>query len=93
MENVVRYQHASAVKPAKNPEFHKRSKHVELRYYFVRECYQDGRIGVENTDGVKQLADLLTKPLDRVQYEIQLNDVCSRLLKRNQHSTRFVQRF
>ena len=43
----------SAVKLAKNPEFHKRSKHVEVRYFFVRECYQDGRIGVEHTDGLK----------------------------------------
>jgi hypothetical protein len=55
---------AIAVKLAKNPEFHKRSKHVKVLYYFVRECYQDGRIAVEHIDGLKQLADLLTKPLD-----------------------------
>jgi hypothetical protein len=55
---------ANAVKLAKNPEFHKRLKHVEVRYYFVRECFQDRRIGVEHIYGVKQLADLLTKPLD-----------------------------
>ena len=41
---------ASVVKLAKNPEFHKWSKHGEVRYYFVRECYQDGRIGVEHID-------------------------------------------
>jgi hypothetical protein len=69
---------ASAVKPAKNPEFHKQSKHVEVQYYFVCECYQDGRIGVKHIDGVKQSADLLTKPLDRVQFEIQCNDMCVR---------------
>jgi hypothetical protein len=55
---------ASTVKLAKSPEFHKRSKHVEVPYFFVRECYQDGRIGVKHTDGLKQLADLLTIPLD-----------------------------
>ena len=30
---------ASAVKLAKNPEYHKRSKHVEVRHFFVREKY------------------------------------------------------
>jgi len=29
---------ASTVKLAKNPEFHKQSKHIEVLYYFVREC-------------------------------------------------------
>jgi hypothetical protein len=44
---------ASTVKLAQKPEFHKRLKHVEVWCYFVHECYQDGRLGVEHTDGVK----------------------------------------
>jgi hypothetical protein len=55
---------ASAVKLMKNPGFLKHLKHVEVRYYFVCECYQDGHKGVEHIDGVKQLADLFTKLLD-----------------------------
>lgn len=46
---------ASAVKLTKDPGFQKRSKHTEMRYYFVHECYHDGRIWVEHTDGLKQL--------------------------------------
>jgi hypothetical protein len=38
-------------------------------------CYQDGRIGVEHIDRVTQLADLLTKPLDQVQFETPHNDM------------------
>lgn len=66
---------ASAVKLARNPEFRKRSKHIEVRYYFVCECYQDGQIGVEHIDGLKQLADVLTIPLDRTRVETLGNDV------------------
>jgi len=66
---------ASAVKLAKNANFHKQSKHIEVRYYFVRECYQDGRIGVEHIDIVKQSVDFLMKPLDRVQFETLRNDI------------------
>jgi len=35
---MVYVENASAVKFAKNPEFHKWSKHVEVRYYFVPGC-------------------------------------------------------
>jgi hypothetical protein len=61
---VLYVDNASAVKLAKNPEFHKQSKHTEVWYYFVHECYQDSHIEVEHIEGVKQLTDLLTKPLD-----------------------------
>ena len=46
---------ASTVKLMKDPEFQKRSKHNEVCYYFVHERYQDGWIGVEHIDGLKQL--------------------------------------
>ena len=35
---------ASAVKLGKNTEFHKRSKHIEVRYHFVREKYEEQQI-------------------------------------------------
>ncbi|KAG2758352.1 hypothetical protein Pcac1_g29503 [Phytophthora cactorum] len=28
---------------AKNPEFHKRTKHIDIRYHFVREKVEDGK--------------------------------------------------
>ncbi|GMF58356.1 unnamed protein product [Phytophthora lilii] len=29
---------------AKNPEFHKRTKHIDIRYHFVREKVEDGQV-------------------------------------------------
>lgn len=55
---------ASAIKLTKNPEFHKRSKHIEVRYYFVRELYQNGDINVEYVKSENQLGDMFTKPLN-----------------------------
>jgi hypothetical protein len=66
---------ASAVKLMKDPEFHTRSKHIEVRYCFINECYQGGRRGVKHIDGLKQLADLLTKPLDQMRVENLRNDI------------------
>ena len=60
---------ASAVKLVKNPEFHKRSKHIEVRHYFVREKYLEGLLQVQHLEGENQIADIMTKPLPRVRFE------------------------
>ena len=71
---MLHVDNASSVKLAKNPGFRKWSN-VEVQYYFVRECYQDGHAGVEHIDRVKQLPDLLAKPVDRVRFETLYNDI------------------
>jgi hypothetical protein len=60
---VLYVDNLSAVKLVKNPVFHKRSKHIDVRYYFVREKYEEGLINVEHIAGELQEADILTKPL------------------------------
>ncbi|KAG5875629.1 hypothetical protein JTB14_023143 [Gonioctena quinquepunctata] len=70
---TIRVDNASAIKLAKNPEFHKRSKHIEMRYHFVREKYQEGVIKIEHIDGQKQIADIMTKPLPHIRFEILRN--------------------
>lgn len=30
----------SAIRLIKNPEFHQRTKHIDIRHHFVRECYK-----------------------------------------------------
>jgi hypothetical protein len=53
----------SAVMLSKNPAFHKRSKHIEVRHYFVREKIEEGKFVIEHVPGTEQIADILTKPL------------------------------
>jgi hypothetical protein len=53
----------SAVKLANNPEFHQRSKHIDVKYHFVREKCSDGTLNIGHVEGLKQVADILTKPL------------------------------
>lgn len=60
---------ASAIKLAKNPIFHRRSKHIEVRFHFVRECYQKKLLNIEHVTSSDQVTDILTKPIPRVQYE------------------------
>ena len=72
---ILYIDNASAVKLTKNPEYHKRPKHIEVRHFYVRERYIDSDIGTEHIDGREQLADLLTKPIERVRSEISRREI------------------
>ncbi|KAK9738571.1 hypothetical protein QE152_g9742 [Popillia japonica] len=58
---------ASAIKLAKNPD-HPRSKHIEVRHLYVRERFLSGELKLEHISGRDQVADLLTKLLERVRF-------------------------
>jgi hypothetical protein len=49
--------------------FHDESKHIEIRYHYIRDMVQRGAIKLQyvSTDG--HVADVLTKPLSRVKFE------------------------
>ena len=53
----------SAIELSKNPVYHERSKHIDIRYHYIRECVTDGIAEVDNISTDRQLADILTKPL------------------------------
>ncbi|KAL7636900.1 UNVERIFIED_CONTAM: hypothetical protein RMT77_012658 [Armadillidium vulgare] len=55
----------AAIKLSKNPEFHKRTKHIKVRHFFVREKVQNDEIEVLKVSSENQLADGLTKPLHK----------------------------
>lgn len=48
-----------------NPIFHRRSKHVEVDYHFVRERVSSRQLDVRIISTKDQVADIMTKPLPR----------------------------
>ncbi|KAK9078427.1 hypothetical protein SSX86_002484 [Deinandra increscens subsp. villosa] len=62
---VLRVDNRGAIGLAKNPAFHKKSKHIITKHHYIRECVEEGLITVEHVDGKIQKADTLTKPLPR----------------------------
>ena len=70
----LRVDSKSALALAKNPVFHERSKHIRVRYHFIRGCLEDGSIKASYINTKDQLADLLTKPLGRIKFL----ELCSR---------------
>ncbi len=59
----------SAIRLAKNPEFHQRTKHVDIKYHFIREQYENGVIDLQYVGTENQLADILTKPLETKRFQ------------------------
>ena len=45
--------------------FHGRSKHIEIRYHFIRDWVQRGVVKLECVSTDEQVADILTKSLPR----------------------------
>jgi hypothetical protein len=43
---------------------HSRTKHIEVRYHFLRDNVEKGNIDIIHIPTEKRLADILTKPLD-----------------------------
>ena len=52
-----------------NPVFHDKSKHIEIRYHFIRDMVQKGVVKLQYISTNDQTADVLTNSLPRVKFE------------------------
>ncbi|KAI3521063.1 hypothetical protein L1887_10522 [Cichorium endivia] len=53
----------SAIALTRNPVFHAKSKHIRIKYHFIRELVNNGEIEVDFCNSQDQLADTFTKAL------------------------------
>ena len=59
----LKMDNMSAIALSKNPMLHDRSKHIDMKFHFIRECIDKGSILLEYASSQEQLADLMTKAL------------------------------
>ena len=65
----------SAIALSRNHVFHKRSKHIDTRYHFIRELINNNEINVEFCTSRNQFADLFTKPLGKDLFELHRKNI------------------
>ena len=65
----LRSDNSGAIATAKNIGVNQRNKHIDIKYHFVRDCQEQGRVRLEKWPTNEQVADILTKGLDRVKFE------------------------
>ena len=49
--------------------FHDKSKHIEIKYHYIRDMVQRGAVRLQYVATDEQIADVLTKPLARLKFE------------------------
>ena len=62
---VVHCDNQSGIRISENPVFHDRSKHIDIRYHFFRDCVQRGTIQLEYIQTDEQVVEIFTKELCR----------------------------
>jgi len=59
----------SAISMSKNPVMHSKTKHIPIKYHFLREQVLEQKVKLEYVPSKEQVADILTKPLPRETFE------------------------
>ena len=66
---VVYYDNSSAIDISKNPVQHSKTKHIRIRYHFIKDLVERKVVALEYIPIKRQNADIFTKPLDRSRFE------------------------
>ena len=60
---IIFCDNKSAIALCKNPVFHGRSKHIDIRVHKIRELVNEKEVVIEYCPTEEQVADIFTKPL------------------------------
>ena len=66
---VIKEDNQGAIALARNPIAHSRTKHIDIRFHFIRKAQEEGVIDIVYCPTSEMVADLLTKPIPRGQFE------------------------
>lgn len=58
----------AALAYTKNPKYHGKTKHIGMKYNFVRDAIEEGEVKLEYLSTTLMVADPLTKPLPPTQF-------------------------
>lgn len=70
---VIYSDNQSAIHLSKNPIHHERTKHVDIRYHFVRDKVAEGEIDVKKVPTEDNPADMGTKVVTNTKFKHCLN--------------------
>jgi len=65
---VIFEDNQSAISMVKNPQYHGRAKHIDIKYHLIRDLFGSEVIELEYCRSVDMIADMLTKGLPRERF-------------------------
>jgi hypothetical protein len=82
----VNEDNQSTIALVRNHRFSNRTKHVDIRYFFMREHFADGEFAIKYCPTQEMTADIFTKALSRVTFEYLRSKLGMRDLKKDKPS-------
>ena len=67
---IIYGDNQGAIALARNPQFHARTKHIDVQHHFVREKQHSGEVDLQYVPTDQQVADGLTKALPKDKFEV-----------------------
>jgi len=72
---LIKGDNDGLISMAKNQQFHNRSKHIAIRWHWVRELIEQNLVTIENCRDPEQTADVLTKALARPKHNKHITEM------------------
>jgi hypothetical protein len=72
---IILIDNQSAKKLAENPEFHKRTKHIDILYHFIRQSINNHKASLVYINTTEQLANSLTKGLNNNKQKLYIDNI------------------
>lgn len=60
---IIHCDNQGAIALAGNPIHHRRTKHIDVRYHYIRKLVEEGEVRLQYLETEKMVADFLTKPM------------------------------
>ena len=64
MNTTIHIDNESTICIVKNPVYHSKTKHIEIRHHFIRYSFEKKLVNVQKIHTDNNVADLLTKAFD-----------------------------
>ncbi|GJX20176.1 hypothetical protein Tco_0222853, partial [Tanacetum coccineum] len=76
MQTKIHVDNESAICVVKNPVYHSKTKHIEIRHHFIRDSYEKRLIEMVKIHTDNNVADLLTKAFNVSRFNFLVASIC-----------------
>jgi hypothetical protein len=83
---VLKIDNQSAIALSKNSVYHERSKHIDTRFHYIRDCVESGMFEIQHVCTEDQRADILTKSLAKMKFQEMRERIGVQIIGREQQA-------